>query len=142
MQASERQPSCRRSRCRYRDTGSHEAAAADARLNVKAGHAAREPRAPSFATCGADDLGGLNAVVTVAPEALLFLWRGYADPVPRARPAPRFDSARGLVAANDRALPFAKGAHLDRVNREARRRVTSAALRSRERRISCLLDFG
>jgi len=40
------------------------------------------------------------------------------------------------------ALLFAKGAHLDRVNREARRRVTSAALLSRERRISCLLDFG
>jgi hypothetical protein len=37
---------------------------------------------------------------------------------------------------------FAKGAHLHRVNREARRRVTSAALLSRETRICCLLDFG
>jgi hypothetical protein len=61
-----------------------------------------------FATCGADDPGGLNAVVMVAPEALLFLWRGYADPAPRARPAPRFDSGRGLLAANACALPFAR----------------------------------
>jgi len=44
----------------------------------------------------------------VGPEALLFLWRGYADPAPRVRPAPRFDYARGLVAANACALPFAK----------------------------------
>src|SRR5437764_6230177 len=35
------------------------------------------------ATCGADDVVGLNAVVMVGPEALLFLWRGYADPAPR-----------------------------------------------------------
>ena len=39
---------------------------------------------PRFATCGADDLGGVNAVVLVGSETLLFLWRGYADPAPRA----------------------------------------------------------
>ena len=57
-----------------------------------------------LATCGADDRGGLNAVVMVAPDALLFLWRGYADPAPRTRPAPRFHSAKGLLAANAHAV--------------------------------------
>ena len=50
------------------------------------------------ATCGADDADGVNAVVPVGPEALLFRWRGYADPASRTRPAPRFHAPRGLMA--------------------------------------------
>ena len=62
---------------------------------------------PRLATCGADDAGGLNVDVTIGPEALLFLGRGYADPAPQSRPGSRFDSARGLVAANASALLLA-----------------------------------
>ena len=58
----------------------------------------------------------MNAVVAISPEALLFLWRGYADSALRARPGPRFDPARGLLAPNTCALPFAKGAHLRTVD--------------------------
>jgi hypothetical protein len=54
--------------------------------------------APQFATCGADDADGVNAVVPVGREALLFRWRGYADPASRTRPAPRFHAPRGLMA--------------------------------------------
>jgi hypothetical protein len=65
------------------------------------------PRTLLFATCGADDASGLNAVVTVCSQALLSSWRGYVDPAPRARQAPHFDPARSLLAANACALPFA-----------------------------------
>jgi len=64
-----------------------------------------------LATCGADDPGGLNAVVTIGPEALLFLRRGYAARRRRSRPGSCFDSARGLRAANGCALLLAKPAH-------------------------------
>ena len=50
------------------------------------------------ATCGADAADGLNAVVPVGPEALLSLWRGYADPGSRTRPGPRFHAPRGVLA--------------------------------------------
>ena len=70
-----------------------------------------------FATSEADDGGGLNAVVTVGPDALLSLWRGHADLAARARRAPRFDAATCLVAetlsplllANSRAAAAASG---------------------------------
>jgi hypothetical protein len=68
---------------------------------------------------GADYADGLNTVVTVGPVALLFLWRRYGDPAPQARPAPRFDSARGLRAANACALAFAKGGHVGAVDTTA-----------------------
>jgi len=51
-----------------------------------------------FATRGADDASDLNAVVPVGRGALLFLWRGYADPAARTRPAPCSDAATGLLA--------------------------------------------
>ena len=83
------------------------------------------------ATCGADDLGGMNAVVMVAPEALLFRWRGYADPAPRVRPPPRFDSARGPLAANAWALRFANLASHAAARCEAERgRPVSALCRA------------
>ena len=65
---------------------------------------------PHFATSRADDAGGLDAWVPVGPEALLFLWRGYADPAPRARPAPRFDAARRLLAETLSPLLVARSA--------------------------------
>jgi len=71
------------------------------------GSSARGANSLLVATCKADDAGGVDAVVAFGPLALLFLGRGYVDPAPRARPAPRFDSARGLLAANACALLFA-----------------------------------
>jgi len=47
---------------------------------------------------GADEANGLNAIVPADSAALLFRWRGYADSASRARPAPRFHGATGLVA--------------------------------------------
>jgi len=82
----------------------------------------RHPKAGAalvFATGGADYAGGLNAVVTVGSVALLFLWRGYAGPAPRARPAPRIDAARGVWVANAIALLVAKLTHLRGVDRPA-----------------------
>jgi hypothetical protein len=61
-----------------------------------------------LATSEADDAGGLNAVVTVGSEALLLLWRGYANPAVRACPAPRFEVARGLWAETLSALLLAR----------------------------------
>ena len=49
-----------------------------------------------FATCGSRHAVGPFVVVTVGPNALLFFWRGYADPASRVRPGPRFDTTRGL----------------------------------------------
>jgi len=89
------------------DVDSHAAANDDTRANMKAGASSQDRGDVLFATCGADDVGGLNAVVIVGPEALLFLWLGYADPAPRARPAPRFDVARGLAAETLSALLLA-----------------------------------
>jgi hypothetical protein len=80
------------------------------RATTNAGREAGALRNPRFATSGADDPGALNAVVTARAEALLFVGRGYADPVPQARPGSRFDLARGLLAANACALPFANSA--------------------------------
>ena len=73
--------------------------------------------ASQFATCGADAAVGLNAAAPVRPEALLFLWRGYADPASRARPGPRFHAARGLLAETLTSLLFANLATLELVGR-------------------------
>jgi hypothetical protein len=43
------------------------------------------------------------------------LWRGYANPAVRARPAPRFEVARGLWAETLSALLLATSASLDLV---------------------------
>jgi hypothetical protein len=77
-------------------------------MQDQTGHAGHVLR---FATCGADDAVGLNAVVPVRPEALLFLWRGYADPASRARPGPRFHVARDLLAETFTSLLLANLAH-------------------------------
>ena|SRR5579884_908298 len=66
-----------------------------------------------FATSAADDPSHLNAVVTVGPGALLWLWRGYADPAPRTAHEPRSRSPTGLfgqtlsslLVANSRGFP-------------------------------------
>ena len=69
-----------------------------------------------LATGGADDAGGPNAVVTIGPKVLLFLLRGYADPAPQARPGPRFDPSRGVLAPNACVLLLAKLGHRSVVN--------------------------
>ena len=87
---------------------------------MQAEPARAEERDPHLAICGADDPGDLNAVVTFGPGALLFLGRGYADRAPRARPAPRFDSARGLLAETLSSLQLAKLGHRGGVDRAGR----------------------
>jgi hypothetical protein len=49
---------------------------------------------------------------------------------------------QGWTGQKASILLIARGVHLRRVDREARCRVALAALLSREREISCLLDFG
>jgi len=61
------------------------------------GSSARGANSLLVATCKADDAGGVDAVVAFGPLALLFLGRGYVDPAPRARPAPRFEASRGTL---------------------------------------------
>ena len=58
----------------------------------------REAKDPRFATSDADDAAGLNAVLTLGPEALLLRWRGYQDPAPRTTSGPRSWSPTGLLA--------------------------------------------
>ena len=50
----------------------------------------------SFAICGSRHAVGPDVVVAVGANALLFFWRGHADPAPQSRPGPRFDATRGL----------------------------------------------
>jgi len=97
----------------------------DARGTTKARPAARGPLVVLLATSGADDAGGLNAVVTVGLAALLlpFPWRGYADPAPRVRPAPRFDAARGTSAEIGPDLLLASLEHLGVVDDDGTVRV-------------------
>ena len=68
------------------------------------GSSARGANSLLVATCKADDAGGVDAVVAFGPLALLFLGRGYVDPAPRARPAPRLDATRGISAGIGPAL--------------------------------------
>jgi hypothetical protein len=62
------------------------------------------PRDALVATFGPCHAVSLSVVVTVGPSALLLSWRGYADPAPRGRPAPRFGCAKGLLAEIASAL--------------------------------------
>jgi len=90
------------------------------------------------ATWGADDAVVLNAVVLGGAEALLFPWRGYADPASRTCPGPGFHAPRGLLAETLTSLLLAKGAHLGAVRGELRRvALLSGGWRSRR-----LLDSG
>jgi hypothetical protein len=61
-----------------------------------------------LATSEEDDAGRLNAVVTVGSDAQLLLWRGSANPAPRARPASPFEVARGLSVETLSALLLAR----------------------------------
>ncbi|MBV9336594.1 MAG: hypothetical protein JO243_11950 [Solirubrobacterales bacterium] len=108
--------------------GQRPAVSAECRNYDEAGRTAGDPRDLLVATCGVDDAGGVNALGTVGPEALLFLSGGYAYRAPRIRPAPRFDAARRLSTDTLSSLLLAKGAHLGGVDRGLR----SAALLSRE----------
>jgi len=69
------------------------------------------PRDPHLATCGFGHTLGLEVVVTVGSSALLLFWRGHGDRAPEARPAPRFERARGLLAETLNALLVARSAH-------------------------------
>ena len=89
---------------------------------------------PLVATRGAYDAGGLNAVVTVGSEALLFLWCGYADPAPRASPPPRFDATRGISAESGPALLVATS----RGGRRSRRPRRAYASHERRRRAAAI----
>ena len=68
----------------------------------------RDPRHPVFAGCDAGHAVGPDVVATVRPNALLSLWRGYADPAPEARPRPRFDPMRGPTRGIARDAQFAR----------------------------------
>jgi hypothetical protein len=61
-------------------------------------HSLREAKDPRFATSDADEPGGLNAVFTLGPQALLLLWRGYQDPARRTTSGPRSWSPTGRLA--------------------------------------------
>src|SRR5437868_15383552 len=71
----------------------------------------REAKDPRFATSDANDAGGLNAVFTLGPEALLLLWRGYQDPARRTTSGPRSWSPTGRLAEISSALLLAKLGH-------------------------------
>ena len=66
--------------------------------------------APVFATCGFRQAVDSDGAVTVGSNALLCIWRGYADPAPQARLGPRIQVPRGLTAKSDRALVLATSA--------------------------------
>jgi len=66
------------------------------------------------ATCGSRQPVAADVVVEAGPNALLFFRRGYADPAPQARPAPRFAATRGVSCGMVRDAQFAtSGARRD-----------------------------
>jgi len=79
------------------------------------GSSARGANSLLVATCKADDAGGVDAVVAFGPLALLFLGRGYVDPAPRARPAPRFEASRGTLGEIGPDLLVARLVHASAV---------------------------
>ena len=112
-------------------------AEARALVSYLRGHAyeagAGERRAPPFRDCGSLDrnrkrracrqlrgrpAGGTEVIATVGPNALLSLWRGYADPERQVRPGPRFDATRGLVRGIARDAQFASRRCGRRVGRQ------------------------
>ena len=80
----------------------------EARAATNAGRGRVRARALVFATCRFGHAVGLEVVVTVDSSALLLFWRGYADPAPQARLAPRFECARGISAEIAPDPQFAK----------------------------------
>ena len=93
----------------------HHRASSHARASANAGLVPYVATHLPFATSESDDAGGLNTAVTVARDALLLLWHGYADRRRGDRPAPRFEVARGPGAETLTALPLATSAFLDLV---------------------------
>jgi hypothetical protein len=90
-----------------------------------------KPTSPILATCGSRHAVGPDVVVTVGSNALLFLSRGYADPAPQARPAPRFDATRGISRGMVRDAQFANCASAGIVSyrpASTRRQLTIALL--------------
>ena len=85
----------------------HHRASSHARASANAGLVPYVATHLPFATSESDDAGGLNTAVTVARDALLLLWHGYADRRRGDRPAPRFEVARGPGAETLTALPLA-----------------------------------
>jgi hypothetical protein len=73
---------------------------AEYRDQNKAGVVADHRSDPLLATCGSRQPVAADVVVEAGPNALLFFRRGYADPAPQARPAPRFAATRGVSVRN------------------------------------------
>ena len=100
------------------------------RANTKARLHTPECPGARFATCGSRHAVGLDVVVTVGPNALLFFWHGYADPAPQTRAGPRIHVPRGLWARSARALVLAIGAHRVLAGRRGFRANASSIERS------------
>jgi len=87
---------------------------AEYRDQNKAGVVADHRSDPLLATCGSRQPVAADVVVEAGPNALLFFRRGYADPAPQARPAPRFAATRGVSCGMVRDAQFAtSGARRD-----------------------------
>jgi len=84
---------------------------AEYRDQNKAGVVADHRSDPLLATCGSRQPVAADVVVEAGPNALLFFRRGYADPAPQARPAPRFAATRGVSCGMVRDAQFATSAH-------------------------------
>ena len=80
---------------------------AEYRDQNKAGVVADHRSDPLLATCGSRQPVAADVVVEAGPNALLFFRRGYADPAPQARPAPRFAATRGVSCGMVRDAQFA-----------------------------------
>ena len=80
---------------------------AEYRDQNKAGVVADHRSDPLLATCGSRQPVAADVVVEAGPNALLFFRRGYADPAPQARPAPRFAATRGVSRGMVRDAQFA-----------------------------------
>jgi hypothetical protein len=89
---------------------------------------------PLVATYGADDAGGLNAVIPVGPDALLFVCRGCADLASPSRRGPRFHAPRGVLVETLTSLPIA--------NLETDRVVGSPATVVAQRRVALWRELG
>ena len=78
-----------------------------ARPSTNASLDSRVARHLQLATCVSRQAVTADVVVVAGPNALLFFRRGYADPAPQARPAPRFDATRGISRGMVRDAQFA-----------------------------------
>jgi hypothetical protein len=112
---------------------------AEYRDQNKAGVVADHRSDPLLATCGSRQPVAADVVVEAGPNALLFFRRGYADPAPQARPAPRFAATRGVSCGMVRDAQFARSRSRDASpalehEHKVCRRAASRLLRSGKRR--------